>query len=79
MEVNTKMLKGYDEIKRIKAAINRGRIQRNLKTAAILLIASSGSLISQPALAITATGTLVSLMLSNKISSKRTKDNQSDP
>jgi len=72
------MTKEYEEIKRIKASINRGRIQRNLKTAVILIVASSGALISQPALAITATGTLVALMFSNKVLSKRTKVDQRD-
>jgi hypothetical protein len=71
------MLKDADEIQRIKAALNRGRLERNLKTAIILLAASSGALVSQPVLAATATGTLISLLLANMIKSKQSRDNQS--
>lgn len=71
------MLKDADDIKRIKVALIRGRLQRNLKTAIILLVASSGALMSQPVLAATATGTLISLLLAKIIKSKQTKDNQS--
>jgi hypothetical protein len=71
------MLKDADEIQRIKAALNRGRLQRNLKTAIILLAASSGALVSQPVLAATSTGTLISLLLTNMIKSKQSRDNQS--
>lgn len=69
------MLKDTNEIKRIKAALNRGRQQRNIKTAVIVLAASSGALVSQPMLAITATGTLISLLLANKIKAMQSRDN----
>jgi hypothetical protein len=71
------MIKNADEIKRIKAALNRGRLQRNIKTAIIVLAATSGALVSQPVLAVTATGTLISLLLANMIKSKQSRDNQS--
>jgi hypothetical protein len=61
------MLHESTEIKRIKASLNKARIQRNAKTAVILLVASSGALISQSALAITAAGTFATLILTTKI------------
>ena len=70
------MLKDPNEIKKIKAALNRGRFQRNIKAAIIVLAASSGALISQPVLAVTATGTLVSLLLANIAKSRQSNDNQ---
>lgn len=68
------MLKDANEIKRIKAALNRGRQQRNIKTAVIVLAASSGALVSQPMLAITVTGTLISLLLANRIKAMQSRD-----
>ena len=73
------MFKDAAEIKRIKAAINRGRFQRNLKTAIIVTVASSGALVSQPALAVTAIGTIASLLLSNMIRSRQSKDDRTYP
>jgi hypothetical protein len=72
------MIQEPDEFKRIKASINRGRIQRNVKTAIILIAASSGALISQPALAITATGTFLCLLLSNKIKPRHSVNDKED-
>lgn len=60
------MLHDSSEIKRIKASVQRARFQRNIKTAIILAVASSGALFSQSVLAITVTGTLLSLFLANK-------------
>lgn len=68
-------MKPYNQdIERVKEAFKRGRISRNLKTAAILIVASSGALISQPVLAVTACGTFVSLLIANKIKSKKNKE-----
>jgi len=60
------MLHDTSEIKRIKASVQRGRIQRNIKTAIIIGAAASGALFNQSFLAVTATGTLVSLFLANR-------------
>jgi len=72
------MIQEPDDFKRIKASINFGRIQRNVKTAIILIAASSGALISQTALAITASGTFLCLLLSNKIKSRHSVNDKED-
>lgn len=61
------------DIQGVKEAFKRGRISRNLRTAAILIAASSGALISQPVLAVTACGTFVSLLIAGKIKSNKNK------
>ena len=61
------MLHESSDVKRIKASIQRGRFQRNLKTAIILLVASSGALFGQSVFAVTVTGTLASLFVASKL------------
>lgn len=50
-----------DDLQRIKAALRRGAIDRNAKTALALGLAMSGAIISLPALAVTTAGTMTAL------------------
>jgi hypothetical protein len=54
----------YD-LKRIKKALRRGAIERNVKTGLIVAAAASGALISTPALIVTAGVTMGALYLAN--------------
>lgn len=72
------MMHNSSDIKRIKAALKRGQIRRNVKTAVILLVASSGAFVSQPALAITACGTFISLLIASKFQGSQKKESIPD-
>jgi len=67
------MLHDKSEIKRIKISLKHARYQRNIKAGIILLVASSGALFSQSVFAVTTAGTLISLLIADRL--KKSKVN----
>lgn len=64
------MFHDRNEIERIRSSLNQGMVHRNAKTLIILIIAASGIIFGQSALAVTTFGTLVSLAIARTMKAR---------